>query len=69
MCVFTVPECMCVHYMQPGGRGGQRRVLTPLDLELQAVVSSLVWALGTELGSSERQQALLVAEPSLQLHA
>lgn len=29
--------------------GGHRRVLDPLELELQVVVSQPVWALGTKL--------------------
>lgn len=33
---------------------GQKRVLDPLELELQAVMSCPVWVLGTELGSLAR---------------
>jgi hypothetical protein len=31
---------------------GQRRISDLLELELQAIVSCLMWVLGTELGSS-----------------
>lgn len=44
-----------------------RRVLGPLELELQAVVSKQIRLLGTELWPLELQQVLLTAEPSLQL--
>jgi len=36
--------------------GGQKRVLNPLDLELQVVVSCPRWTLGTEPWSSEEQE-------------
>jgi hypothetical protein len=35
-------------------RGGQKRVLDPLQLELQPVVSCLMWVLRTELRSFAR---------------
>lgn len=35
-------------------RGVQKSILDPLELELQPVLSHLVWALGTELQSSAR---------------
>lgn len=35
-------------------QGGQKNVLDPLELELQATVSCSMWLLGTELGSSQR---------------
>lgn len=44
------------------------RVLDSLELELQVVVSHLIWVLGTKLGPPEEQLALLTAEPSLQCH-
>lgn len=37
-----------------------------LELQLQAVVSHLLWALGNELRTSGRAEVLLIAEPSLQ---
>lgn len=43
----------------------QIRVSDPLELELQAVASSLIQMLETELGSSMRASALLTDEPSL----
>ena len=49
-----MPEYMCVFYMCSGVCRGQKRVLDVLELELQAVVSHLVRALGTEPGSSVR---------------
>lgn len=37
-----------------------------LELELQITVSCPTWMLGTELSPTEKQQALLSAEPSPQ---
>ena len=34
--------------------GGQEKALVSLELDLQVMVSSLVWAPGTKLGSSAR---------------
>lgn len=39
-------------------------MVIPLELEVQDIVSKLMWGLGIELGSSEEQQVLLTAEPS-----
>lgn len=39
----------------PGEDGDQKRVSDPLDMELQVIMSCLMWALGTELGSSRRK--------------
>lgn len=36
------------------------------ELDLQAVVSHVLWALGTELGPLGEQQALLTTEQTLQ---
>lgn len=66
VCVFVVPECLHVYYMQPGSWEGQKRSLSSLDLELQTVVSCLVWVLGIELGSSERAVFFLTSEINLQ---
>ena len=38
---------------------GQKRVLDPLELELQEVVSCLTWVLGAELRSSARVAHIL----------
>lgn len=40
--------------MNAQARGGQGRVLEPLDLELQAVGSHLTWVLGVKPSSSGR---------------
>lgn len=52
---FSDHACVCrwvyaKEYMQRW----EERALDPLELELQAVGSCLVWILGTELGSSTR---------------
>lgn len=46
--------------------GGQKRASDPLFLELQAVVSCLVWMLGTEPRSSTRAACILTSKPSFQ---
>lgn len=38
----------------------------PMELELQKVISHLLWMLGTKLGPLQIQEALLTAELSLQ---
>lgn len=53
ICVW-VPICKSVCHMQVRARGGQKRLLDPVDLNLQAFVSYLMWAPGTKLGFSER---------------
>ena len=45
---------------------GQKRVLEPLELELQAVVRPLTVMLGTISGPLEGQEAFLTTEPSFQ---
>ena len=45
-----VSICVC-GYMCVWVYGGQRRMADPLELELQAAVSCLMWVLGIELGS------------------
>lgn len=45
---------------------GSQKTLTCLELELQAVVSDLLWVLGTKLWYSTRQHVLLSAQLSLQ---
>lgn len=49
-----MPICKSVCHMQVRARGGQKRLLDPVDLNLQAFVSYLMWAPGTKLGFSER---------------
>lgn len=39
--------------------GGQKKSSELLDLGLEVIVSSPVWALGTQLGSSEREACAL----------
>ena len=49
-CVYVcVLACLHVH-MSTSALGGQKGVLDPLELELQAVVSCPGWVLGTKLG-------------------
>lgn len=47
-----VPGSMCVWVA--GALGVPKRVLGPLKLELQAIVTDPMWVLGTKLGSSVR---------------
>lgn len=44
---------ICVSRVCADSQGGQAKMLAPLTLELQVVVSGLIWVLGMELGSSE----------------
>lgn len=53
-----VDDCVCTCE-----RRCQEKVLNPL--EVQVVVSWLMWVLGNYLGSSREQQTLLTTEPSL----
>lgn len=43
-------------YMYSKIRGGQKRVLDPLELESQVAVSCLGWLLGIELKSCENRK-------------
>lgn len=60
--------CVCVSLpiynvlRHSGTKGSRKRASDLLDLELLAVVSYSVWALGTELESSENS----ITEPSLE---
>lgn len=45
---------MSVYYLCVCTLGDQKRLSNPLELELQEVVSYLVWVLGIELGSFEK---------------
>ena len=49
---FCIYASIGVCAMSVGGQGGQKIVLDPLELGLQAVVSRLKGVLGTKLGSS-----------------
>jgi hypothetical protein len=49
------------------GAWGRQRCHIPLQLDLKAVVSYLVWVLGIDLGLSKALYTLLSAEPSVQL--
>lgn len=63
MCICML--CMCRSHIC-GACGGQRKLLDPLEMELQEIVSCLMWVLGTKFGSSlEEQQVLLNAESSI----
>lgn len=42
--------CVVVYCVHKGPRGGQKE-LGPLEVELQVLVSCLLWELGTKLGS------------------
>ena len=60
--------CVSVYgymYICVGSQGSQKRALAPLKLEVQAIVSHLVWMLRTELGFSARG-VFLNTELSLQ---
>ena len=50
--------CMCVCYMCASAQGGQKRVLDPLDLDLQVAVGSLLWVLGTGVQFSTRARSI-----------
>ena len=52
--LFFKKICVCVCVCVCGVHGGQKRVSDPLELELQVVVSRLMWVLVTELRSSTR---------------
>lgn len=50
-----------------GAWGGQTRASDTLEVELQAVVSHLLWVLAPELGSFARAVYPRIAEPFLQV--
>jgi hypothetical protein len=57
-------ECVC-----EGAKGGyksKKGLSYPLELELELVVSLLVWVLGTKLGPLQEQQMFLTTEQPLQ---
>lgn len=43
----------------------QKRVLGALELELQAILSPMIWVLGTNPGYSASTEVILTTEPSL----
>lgn len=49
-----------------GTCGDQKRGLDALELELQALMSCLTWALGPDLGPLGKQHMLFTTEPTLQ---
>jgi hypothetical protein len=49
---------MCVCYMCASAQGGQKKVLDPLDLDLQVAVGSLLWVLGTGVQFSTRARSI-----------
>lgn len=52
---MCVPACLYVYHMYAGARGGQKGALDPLRLQLQMLVSCLMWVKGMEeAGSSAR---------------
>lgn len=53
--MWILSACMSVH------QGGQKRVLGPLGLELKQLWAN-IWVLGLNLGPSEDQPVLLIAE-------
>lgn len=53
MCVWCVCVAVCAH-ISIGARGVEKRGSDLRELEIQATVASLIWVLGTELGSSGR---------------
>lgn len=59
-----VCTCVCLCSLCDVCVGGtfsdQKKVLDPLELELQVIVSCLTWALGTKLGPSGRTASALI---------
>jgi hypothetical protein len=67
LCVwaFCLYLCICTTCM-PSAHGGQKRVSNSLNLESQIYVTWCgMWVLGIKPGSSQEQQGLLTAQPSL----
>lgn len=54
------------HVSLSAGAQGGLKVLNTLKLELSAVVTHLIWVLGTEFGSFGKIQVLLTTKLSLQ---
>lgn len=53
LCIF-VPIYVSVYHILAGDQGSQQEVVDPPELELQAVLSCLLWVLGTKLRYPER---------------
>lgn len=53
LCVHMSDECIFVHHMCAGTQGSQKRMLDPLQQELQIFVGFLIWVLRPEPVSSE----------------
>ena len=51
---MCVPACLYVHCMCAGAPEARKRVLDPLELELQTVVSCMMWVSGMKPGSLVR---------------
>lgn len=52
-----VCACLSVHHMYAGARGGQKGALDPLGLQLQMLVSCLMWVKGMEEAESSTRAA------------
>lgn len=59
--------CMCAHCVYAGTRRGQRRVSDLLELELQAVLSCMVWVLTISFRFSGGVVSALNSKPFFQL--
>ena len=57
---------MCGYIQECSAHRVQKRALDLLELELQAVVSHIVWELEPNLGPMQEQLVLLTTEPSFQ---
>lgn len=51
---YVLSVCVYVNHEQIGARGSQDGMSEPLEVELPAFVSHLIWVLGTKPGSSAR---------------
>lgn len=54
---MCVPECIYIHHMHPGSLWRSEGIGSPGVLELQVVVSNLMWALETEPRFSVRARS------------
>lgn len=64
MCVSVLTEPLSVHHMHSEPGGDQKRVLDPMEPELQMTVSYRV-VLGTESGTLKEEPVFLTPEPSI----
>ena len=51
--------CLCIYVHACGTYRGQKRISDPLELELQVVMSCLIWVQGTEIKPSGRASSIL----------